>query len=448
MRTQKSNLNRRQFVAKSTIAAAAVSLTPAIAFAGNNIAKEKTKVVLVGTGSRGSSTWGKALVGPYADYVEMVGLCDINSKRLEVAKEIIGIKVKTYHSNDFDLMIKEQKPDVVIVTTVDSFHVDYIVRAMELGCDVISEKPIATEADQCQRIIDTEKKNGQKVNVGFNLRFGNESMEMKRVLSSGVLGNIISIEFQEYLDTSHGASYFRRWHGKIKNSGSLLVHKSTHHLDLINWLLEADPVEVQAMGKVAYYGSNGKIRGKNCRNCEFTSSCEFYWDMTKDQKSMKLYGDCEDVDHYYRDGCVWDKEIDSQDTASVQVHYDNGTQLTYTLNAFLPFEGQLLSFSGENGKLDVRMYHRQPWEVGAQYEFRLTKNREETKIWTLNPSTGGHGGADERVKDLLFKPNQPDPTGQKAGSRAGVLSSIIGIAARKSIETKQVVKISDLLKLS
>ena len=76
-------------------------------------------------------------------------------------------------------------------------------------------------------------------------------MEMKRILSSGELGKIISIEYQEYLDTSHGASYFRRWHGKIKNSGSLLVHKSSHHFDLINWLLEADPVEVQAMGKVA-----------------------------------------------------------------------------------------------------------------------------------------------------------------------------------------------------
>ncbi len=444
----KPNLKRRQFVAKSAQLASLISLAPSIAFSNNNLAKKKTKVVLVGTGGRGSYTWGKALVEPYADYVEMVGLCDINPKRMEVAKKIIGINVKTYHSDDFDLMIKEQNPDVVIVTTVDSFHVEYIVRAMELGCDVISEKPIATEAEQCQRIIDTEKKTGKKVNVGFNMRFGNESMEMKRVLSSGVLGKIISIDYQEYLDTQHGASYFRRWHGKIKNSGSLLVHKSSHHFDLINWLLEADPVEVQAMGKLAFYGLNGKVRGKNCRNCEYTSSCEFFWDITKDKGAMRLYADCEDVDQYYRDGCVFDKEIDSQDTASVQVLYNNGTQMTYTLNAFLPYEGQKLSFSGENGKLDIRMYNRQPWEVEAHYEFRLTKNMEETKTWSLNPSVGGHGGADERVKDLLFKPNQPDPTGQKAGSRAGVLSSMIGIAARKSIETKKVVKISDLINLS
>ncbi len=442
------NLNRRQFVSKSAVILSSATLLPGLSFSGINKTLKKVKVVLVGTGSRGSHTWGKNLVGPYSDYVEMVGLCDANSKRVEVAKEIIGTNAKTYVSGDFDLMIREQKPDMVIVTTTDCYHVDYIVRAMELGCDVISEKPIATEADQCQNIIDAEKRTGKKVYVGFNVRFMNESAEMKRILSSGELGKIISIDYQEYLDTSHGASYFRRWHGKIKNSGSLLVHKSSHHFDLINWLLEADPVEVQAMGKVAYYGSNGKIRGKNCRSCDHKTSCPFYWDMTKDEGAMKMYGACEDVDHYYRDGCVWDNEIDSYDTSTVQVSYDKGTQLTYTLNAFLPYEGQKITFSGEHGKLDVRLFYRQPWETDAPFEFRLTKDRKTTKRWTMKPGDGGHGGADERVKDMIFKPNQADPTGQRAGSRAGVLSSLIGIAARKSIESKKTVKISDLIKFS
>ena len=447
MSTNNPNLNRRKFVTKSAKAITAISLAPTISIAGMNKKAMKLKVVLVGTGIRGSLTWGKELVGPYDEFLEMVGLCDINHKRMQAAKEIIGTKAKTYHSNDFDRMIKEQKPDIVIVTTTDCFHVDYIVRAMELGCDVISEKPIATEAEQCQRILDVEKNTGQKVLVGFNARFGNDSDDMKRILSSGELGKIISIDFQEYLDTDHGASYFRRWHGKIKNSGSLLVHKSSHHFDLINWLLEADPVEVQAIGKVAFYGSNGKIRGKNCRNCAHTASCDFYWDMTQDKRSMKLYAACEDVDHYYRDGCVWDNSIDSYDTSSVQVKYDNGTQLTYTLNAFLPYEGQYICFSGENGRLDVRLNNRQPWEPGAPYEFRLTKDRQTTKTWTQKPGQGGHGGADEQVKDLFFKPNQPDATGQKAGSRAGVMSSLIGIAARKSIETRKAVLISDLINL-
>ena len=103
---------------------------PTLSFGSGHKAGEKLKVVMVGTGSRGIHSWGIDLVGPYADHVEMVGLCDINHKRVEVAKEMIGIEAKTYHSDNFDLMIREQKPDIVIVTTTDCYHVDYIVRAL------------------------------------------------------------------------------------------------------------------------------------------------------------------------------------------------------------------------------------------------------------------------------------------------------------------------------
>ncbi|MCG8306130.1 MAG: Gfo/Idh/MocA family oxidoreductase [Cytophagales bacterium] len=446
MKNSAQKLNRRHFITRSAKAVSMASVMPAISFGKNFNRERRVKTVLVGTGSRGISCWGKELIGPYADFVDMVGLCDSNKKRVDVAKAMIGSESKTYHSSEFEKMVRAQKPDVVIVTTTDCFHADYIVRAMELGCDVVSEKPLATETGQCQRIIDAEKRTGKKVYVGFNVRYMNESIEMKRILSSDELGKIIAIEYHEYLDTLHGASYFRRWHGKTKYSGSLLVHKSSHHFDLISWLLDAEPVEVQAIGKTAFYGSNNVFRGSNCRTCSFTESCDFYWDMTKDRRSMKLYADCEDVDGYYRDGCVWDDKIDSQDTCSVQVNYDNGSQLTYTLNAYLPYEGQYICFSGEKGRLDVRLYSRQPWETKAPVEFRLTKDRNTTKIWHIHPDKGGHGGADERVKDMFFKPNQPDPTGQKAGSRAGVLSSMVGIAARKSMETGKSIEIADLIK--
>ena len=112
---------------------------------------------------------------------------------------------------------------------------------------------------------------------------------------------------------------------------------------------------------------------------------------------------------------------------------------------FLPFEGQLICYSGENGRLEVRLNAQQPWEVQGEMEFRLTKDRETTKFWTLKSSSGGHGGADERLKDTIFLPATPDPLGSKAGSRAGIMSSLIGIAARQSIETGQKIKIADLV---
>ncbi|MCK9413688.1 MAG: Gfo/Idh/MocA family oxidoreductase, partial [Prolixibacteraceae bacterium] len=356
---------RRDFLGNTAKLAIAASVFPLYSFANDKKPGTaiKTKLALVGTGSRGTFSWGKPVIEAYKDIVEMVALCDINPKRMVASKLLMGTNAKTYEAKDFDLMIQETNPDIVIVTTPDCFHEKYIIRAMELGCDVISEKPIAIDAEQCQRIADAENRTGRKVYVGFNVRYMNDSMEMKKILMSGELGKIIAIEYQERLNTSHGASYYRRWHGKMKYSGSLLLHKASHHFDLINWLMDSDPVDVQAIGKLAYYGHNNSFRGRNCRTCSFTKECKFYIDITKSSTSMAMYGNCEDVDGYYADGCLWDNEIDSYDTSSVLVNYDNGTELTYTMNTFLPFEGQLICFSGENGRLEVRHNNQQPWKV-------------------------------------------------------------------------------------
>lgn len=426
---------------------AASSVFPLYSFTDQKgqVSANKTRISIVGTGDRGTHAWGQPIVDTYREIIEIVSLCDINPKRMNASKKVLGINAKTYEAKDFDLMIQETKPDVVIVTTTDCFHEKYIVRALELGCNVISEKPIAISTEQCQRIADTENRTGKKVYVGFNARQANEAIEMKKILLSGELGKIIAIEYQECLNTAHGADYFRRWHGKKKYSGSLLLHKASHQFDLVNWLLDSEPVDVQAIGKLAFYGHNNNFRGRNCRSCSFTQKCKFYWDMTKDEMYMAFYGNCEDVDGYYRDGCVWENEIDSYDTSAVLVSYGNGTQLTYSMNAYLPFEGQFICFSGESGRLEVRLNAKQPWEVPGEMEFRLTKDRETSRFWTLNSATGTHGGADGRLRDLIFIPGTPDPLGSKAGSRAGIMSSLIGIAARQSIETGLKVKISDLV---
>jgi predicted dehydrogenase len=439
--------NRRDFLSNGATLVTAASAFPLYSFKGEkaNAGGVKKRVAMIGTGNRGARTWGVPVVKELSNYIEFVGLCDINRKRIEVAKKMMEIKVKSYVSRDFELMIEETKPEVVIVTTTDSFHWKYIVRALELGCDVISEKPIATEAAQCQQIVDAEKRSGKKVYVGFNVRYMNSSVEMKKILMSGELGKIISIDYQENLNTSHGADYFRRWHGKIKYSGSLLVHKASHQFDLINWLIDAEPVDVQAIGKVAFYGSNNGFRARNCRNCSFTKECKFYWDINSSEFDVNMYANCEDVDGYYRDGCVWDNEIDSFDTSSVLVNYNNGTQMSFSMNAFLPFEGQFICFSGEYGRLEVRLNDQQSWEVPGQAEFRLSSDMKTSRYWTVNATEGGHGGADGRIRERMFLPESADTLGQTAGSRAGVLSSLIGIAARKSIETGQKVLIADLI---
>ena len=192
---------------------------------------KKTRIALVGTGGRGSSTWGRELLKTQGQRVELVGLCDINRKRLEAGRGRIGVDVPMF--TDLDRMLKETRPDRLIVTTRDSTHHEQIIRAMETGIDVITEKPMTTDEVKCQAILDAEKKTGRKVTVAFNYRYSNTAQKLKELLMKGTIGEVTSVDFHWYLDTQHGADYFRRWHAYKQYSGSLWVHKATHHFDLI-----------------------------------------------------------------------------------------------------------------------------------------------------------------------------------------------------------------------
>ena len=180
---------------------------------------------------------------------------------------------------------------------------------------------------------------------------------------SGEIGKVLSVDFAWYLDVYHGADYFRRWHAYKNGGGSLWVHKATHHFDLVNWWLGADPVEVVANGQLQVYGKNGTIRGTNCRVCPHKKECRFYYDLNTNPTRMKLYADCEDADSYYRDGCVYRNDIDIYDSMQAIVKYSNGATMAYSLDAHMPFEGYRVAFNGELGRLEVRDHERQPWEV-------------------------------------------------------------------------------------
>ena len=450
------NIERRDFInkgAKLALSVSALGITSIGSYANHKPAR-KLKIALIGTGIRGTTTWGNELFHPYKEYVELVALCDINQKRAEYARKYIGIPVPIYSASDFERMVKDSKPDAVIVTTTDCFHEEYVIKAMELGCDVYCEKPLITETLQGKNLLAAEIRTGKKIITTFNARHHAYSEEIKKVLMSGTLGKIISAEFQEYLDIEHGASYFRRWHGKSGFSGTLLCHKASHHFDQMNWFLDAEPVEVKAFGEIAFYGKNNAFRSKNCRNCSFTDKCDFYWDITKDTILAGMYVSSESEDGYLRDGCVWDNDIDSYDTMTVQVKYNSGTLLSYSLNTFLPYEGQRIAFNGQKGRLDVRAYERQPWNPEHSADFRLTHNFEETKVWHVETLEGKyegidkafiHGGADKKMKDMFFLPEQEDPLGKMADSRAGLMASLVGIAARQSIETGKTVKIAEII---
>ena len=257
-------MHRRNFVKASAATGAALMLNPLSTFAISASTK-KIKVALVGTGSRGSSLWGTTLRQSFADTIEFVGLSDINPGRLNFVKGLLGVDCPVF--TNYDEMLRKTKPDYVMVTTMDSTHDEMIVKALNAGFNVITEKPMTTDEVKCKRILDAEKRSGKKVTVTFNYRHAVHNMRLKELLAENRVGDIVSVDFNWYLNTYHGADYFRRWHGLTAKGGSLWIHKATHHFDLLNWWLNSEPVEVMAYGSLDFYGKNNAFRGTKCRGC-------------------------------------------------------------------------------------------------------------------------------------------------------------------------------------
>ena len=409
------------------------------------------KYVLVGTGVRGIASYIRPLIKDFKDCVNLCAVYDINEKRAREAvrmEKADNIKVYT----DFDEMIKTEKPDTVIITTKDCVHDVYAVRAMELGCDVISEKPLTTDEVKFNSIYECMLRTGKNVTVTFNMRFHPLYSFVKDLMMKNVIGRPLNVHFEWMLDTSHGADYFRRWHRNRENSGSLIIHKATHHFDIINWVIDQRPVKVNAFGLRGFYGQeNGGFDGVRCSECPKRDECKYFFDIINGEPHFKkLYKECEDLDGYLRDRCIFSHLIDIEDTMSVNILYDKGTVCSYSLVAHCPYEGSQFSINGTDGRMEVKSFYNPESKEHEKYVKVYHRDGTVDTYTDFNRNTGekvfegGHGGADPAMRDMLFRGGKEDKLCQVAGIEDAAMSIGIGIASNKSLRDNEAVYVKEL----
>ena len=447
----------RRTVLKAAGAAAALSLSGGVYAA----TAARKRYAVVGVGSR-ARMFTRAITGKFRDNNEVVAVCDKNPGRAALAVRTItatGASVpKAYGMADFERMIRDTKPHTIIVTTTDASHDDYIVRALDAGCDVITEKPMTTTAEKAQRILDAVKRSGRHIRVTFNYRYSPPRSQIKDILMSGEIGDVLSVDFAWLLNTVHGADYFRRWHSDKANSGGLMIHKSTHHFDLVNWWLGAQPELVHAHGSRQFYTPDTAKRmglashHERCLTCPEKAKCNFYFDLSGDTGLKELYLDNEHHDGYFRDQCVWRPEINIEDTMNVMVKYDNGAQLNYSLQAYNSWEGYQIAFNGTKGRIEHSIVESAGAAGASQVQSKtnavttrvipLRGTAREVDPWT---GTGGHGGGDDAMLTEIFGQAPADKYKRMADERAGAYSILVGVAANRCFETGQSQRISSLV---
>ena len=429
----------------------------------------KKRYALVGTGSR-AGMFVDAVTKTYPDVAELVAFCDLSQVRMNWYNQRLlnehGLTpLPTYKAADFDRMVEETKPDTIIVTTMDSTHHIYIIRAMELGCDAISEKPMTTDLDKVKAIYDAIERTGKSLRVTFNYRYSPAYTRFRELIMEGKVGRPLAVDFSWVLDTSHGADYFRRWHREKQNSGGLLVHKSTHHFDLVNWWIDSYPQQVMAMGGTLFYGkANAEARGEQYNYERYTGIPEAQDDpfgLYLDEKAVYqgLYLDAEAETGYLRDRNVFGEPVTAEDTMNVTVRYQNGVLLSYSLIAYSPWEGLKVAVTGTKGRIELEIAENIN-HLQGDGSAKASKGAFKAATMRVFPmfgdgylvdvprGKGGHGGADPVMLEQIFSPDPPhDPFHRAASHIDGAASILVGISGNISMESGQLVNVSDLFKL-
>ncbi|MEV6150593.1 Gfo/Idh/MocA family oxidoreductase [Nonomuraea sp. NPDC052129] len=416
-----------------------------------------TRYAFVGLGHR-VRMYIDALLGDWRDTGTIVGLCDTNRTRMDYYAERIGDEVPRFHPDEFGKLL--ELADAVVVTTVDVTHARYVVAALDAGLDVIVEKPLTVDAEGCEAIAAAAERNPGKLVVTFNYRYSPRNSAVKKLISEGAIGDVTSVHFDWALDTIHGADYFRRWHRERANSGGLLVHKSTHHFDLVNWWLAAAPELVFAQTDLRFYGQAlprgpRPARGQGAPGL---GTDPFILDISADQHLKRLYLDAEHEDGYIRDQDVFGPGVTIDDNMSVLVRYANRAMLTYSLTAHAPYEGYRVVFNGTEGRIELEVCERS-WTpphaaidpsaatkqhaAGAWEKLTLHRHWQEREEIVIEQGEGGHGGGDRLLLDDVFRGPSEDPLGRPAGYRDGIRSVLVGAAATRSATTGRAVRLTD-----
>ncbi|WP_105566473.1 Gfo/Idh/MocA family protein [Microbacterium halophytorum] len=431
------------------------------------------RFALIGTGSR-AQMYLEALATTHADAGRLVAWADTNPGRLDWhERQTPGLgSPRRFDPDDLAAVVAEDSIDAVIVTTPDHLHARYVVAALDAGADAIVEKPLTIDEGGVRAIAEAAERTGRSVTITFNYRYSPRNSALKRVIASGEIGDVTSVHFEWVLDTAHGADYFRRWHRDKANSGGLLIHKSSHHFDLVNWWIHDTPSRVFASGGLRFYGAeNARARGLGERaergSTDDPRTDAFSLDMRADDKLKGLYFEQEANDGYLRDRDVFDEGITIEDNLALIVDYSGGPTMSYSLNAHSPWEGYTVAVNGTKGRAELTVVERGSVVTDDEgrtvvdpsarpdlvVDDRARPASESLVVQThfspareipIPVADGGHGGGDQELLGDVFHGAGDDPLGLTADWTDGVRSVVVGIAGNRSLATGEAVRIADL----
>jgi predicted dehydrogenase len=335
-----------------------------------------------------------------------------------------------------DQAVNDPRVDAIFIGTPDNEHVEPTVAALKAGKHVYCEKPLAITLQDCDTMIQAARQADTVFYLGMNLRHGPVHETIHRAITSGRLGQILTIEANEYY--VGGRTYFRRWNRLREHGGGLWITKATHDFDLLNWMAGGKPVRVYATCELSHYHKRPEA-ASHCRICPIKESCRDYYDVEEPFNSevtpdfARLAELVEQATGEPRDICLFNSNKDTFDNGIAVVDYDSGVRATYTVNVVSARSTRQMRVMGTEASLEGDM------EEGLVHIWPRF-SRECITHDLREKMKSGHGGADDQIlKDFL----RCCRTGEKPRSSwaDGRASIEVGLAARESCDTGQAVEL-------
>lgn len=329
--------------------------------------------------------------------------------------------------------------DAVIIATMDQDHVGPAVLCMEMGYDVLIEKPMATSLADCRTIEATQRRTGRIVAVCHSLRFQKGFRKVKELIVDGAIGELVTLDQLEQVAYWHQAhSYVRGNWGKGANSTSMLMAKSCHDIDYLSYLVDRPCLKVSSFGALNYFRGDKAPAGsaERCTDaCPLEPSCAY--------SAIKAYvlGNREcwpasvvSPDHSYeahlaaiRNGpygrCVWKCDNDVVDHQTVNMQFEGDITATFTMTAFTQHQGRRVRVHGTLGELHFDE---------DSITIKTYADNNVSRI-ALGAEQGGHGGGDTRVvREWLLALHSRDDRDLLANAQESLKTHSIVFAAETS----------------
>ncbi len=418
---------------------------------------KKLKVILIGAGGRGRRYTNEMKKLP--EQFELVGIAEPVENLREGVRQLHGVDPKNCYESWEEILDRPKFADVAVIATMDQMHYAPAMKAIELGYDLLLEKPVAPTPEECTAIWRHAEKYGTKIMVCHVLRYTPFFMRLKEIIQEGTLGDIITMEHIEAVGNIHQTTSFvrGRW-GNEGRSTPMLLQKCCHDLDVLQWLLDKECTKIQSFGSLMHFRAENAPEGapERCMDgCPHADTCYYhaypiyvekrYKIGSPRQATMMLNPTKEDILHTMATTqfgkCVYKCDNDVVDHQIVNMEFEGGTTVSMTMSAFTE-GGRKTHIMGTKGELWAEMSNKEAPFIFYDFATREKRALSADIAIAGDSITTGHGGGDAGIVDALYRYVTGELTAEEV-SEIGVSckNHMLAFAAEESRHNDTVVSV-------